>query len=131
MSGGVNGISNPGSILTQNYTFKNNTFDTIQCWNERQNTSQLPIKLSSYVDSLNYDNNSVIANYNKESYHLELPLDVVIDSDSNIFDSTNLDTSQLFKSNLTSKYLYIQLTYNKEQPLVLNYTKVDSIIQDV
>jgi len=131
MSGGVGGISNPGTILDDNYTFKKNTFTSIQCWNERQNSTELPLEIfNDYLDYAEYYNNKIPVQYFKGDFKLELPLDAVIDADKNIFNPTNVDTTQSFKQPFTSKYLYTKLTYNNQIPLVLSYIKIMSNLSD-
>ena len=131
MSGGSGGISSPGSILSDNYYFKNNTFSTIQCWNERQNTGVLPLVIfDNFLDYSEYYNTLVPVQLFKGDFKLELPLNAVVDSNEDIFLDSNINQEQLFKDPLTSKYLYLKLTYNQRLPLVLSYIKVVSTISD-
>jgi len=126
MSGGVDGKYSPGSIMQEEYTFLNESFTTIHCWTDRQNSTNLPLAYSdSYEDNFlnGYDVDKVPVNYYRSSFHLELPLDAVVNPYKNIFDPENLDLDADFRSHLKGKFLYTKLSYNKNTPLVLNYIK--------
>lgn len=124
MSGNTNSI---GNIIKGAYTSTKDTFSTIQCWNETQNSKELPLVIpNSFAEAYEYYNDRILVDFNKNSYHLELPLDVVIDAYNNIFDNNNLDINTLFKSPFKSKFLYTKLSYNKNIPLVLSYVKTYS-----
>jgi hypothetical protein len=99
MSGGNQGIFNPGSIPNaNNYEFKNQSFTNIHCWTDRQNSTELafdyPTDFTTNFLS-NYDPNKVTVNYYKSSFHAELPLDAVIDPTKNIFDNRPRPTGNL------------------------------------
>jgi hypothetical protein len=132
MSGGVGGIFEPGSVLnTTNYQFKDQSFTNIHCWTDRQNSTELAFDYptdftTSFIS--NYDPSKVTVNYYRGSFHAELPLDAVIDPTKNIFDNRpfptgNLDINANFRTHLKGKFLYTKLSYNSQDPLVLNYVK--------
>jgi hypothetical protein len=131
LSGGVDGVGSPGGITSNNYTFNKVTFDKIHCWNEVQNSTELPIVvINNYLEAIEYNNNAILASYNKGNFKLELPLNAVINSEENIFEDSNLDRELLFKDPLTSKFLYLKLSYNNTLPLVLSYIKTNSEVAD-
>jgi hypothetical protein len=129
MSGGLTGISSPGSIPEpQAYSFDDQSFTHIHAWTDRQNTTNLPLFYPPSHDFnttflANYDSSKVPVNYYRSSFHAELPLDAVIDPYKNIFDPNNVDINADFKSHLKGKFLYTKLAYNKDTPLVVNYVK--------
>jgi hypothetical protein len=131
MSGGNAGVNSPGFVEPNSYIFNDESFSKIHCWTDRQNTTDLDLKYTHDYNTnflYNYDPNVVAVNYYKSSFHAELPLDAVIDPNYNIFgDSTkpknNLDTNADFRAHMKGKFLYTKLSYNKSNPLVLNYIK--------
>ena len=133
MSGGNQGIFNPGSVLdATNYIFKNQSFTNIHCWTDRQNSTELKLEYAINDDYttnfINGYNPALIpVNYYRNSFHAELPLDAVLDPYKNIFDSTpitgNLNINKDFREHMKGKFLYTKLSYNSQDPLVLNYVK--------
>jgi hypothetical protein len=133
MSGGkettgsnLNYLISPGSVENDNYKFLNKSFSSIHCWTDRQNSTNLPLAYSdSYEDNFlnGYDVDKVPVNYYRSSFHLELPLDAVVDPYKNIFNSTNLNINADFRAHMKGKFLYTKLSYNDNNPLVLNYIK--------
>jgi len=133
MSGGkettgsnLNYLISPGSIENDNYKFLNKSFSSIHCWTDRQNSTNLPLAYSDSYEGnfLNgYDVDKVPVNYYRSSFHLELPLDAVVDPYKNIFNSTNLNINADFRAHMKGKFLYTKLSYNDNNPLVLNYIK--------
>ena len=119
-------IRNNG-VIFNDYIFKKNTFTSIQCWNDKQNSTELPLYLSeSFSDYIDYNQDKIALQITKGAFNLELPLDAVINVDDNIFDVNNLDIQKQFKEFFTSKYLYIRLTYKNNLPLSFNYIKTYS-----
>lgn len=94
------------------YTMYNNlddTFNTIQCYNDYQNTGEIAL-----IYKQNY-------NRKERSYILPIPRNIVNKNiDNNIFNTDNLTTGLLFKERLMDKYLYIDLKYNNTDGNVLN-----------
>jgi hypothetical protein len=125
MSGGVNGIIDPGGILDiNNYSFLNNSFSHVQAWNERQNTSELFFLYNDdYLILSDYYDDRIPVTLYKNSFHAELPFDSVVNANGNIFDPQNINLKQDFKSHMKSKFLYVKLSYKNVAPLVLNYVK--------
>jgi hypothetical protein len=133
MSGGkettgsnLNYLISPGSVENDNYKFLNKSFSSIHCWTDRQNSTNLPLAYSDSYEGnfLNgYDVDKVPVNYYRSSFHLELPLDAVVDPYKNIFDFNNINLDAEFRSHLKGKFLYTKLSYNDNDPLVLNYIK--------
>jgi hypothetical protein len=128
MSGGVGGKLAPGSVLdTGSYEFKDQSFTHIHTWTDRQNSTELAFAYShdyntNFLNS--YDNTKVPVNYYQSSFHAELPLDAVVDPYKNIFDViNNTDINGDFRSHMKGKFLYTKLSYNSQDPLVLNYVK--------
>lgn len=127
MSGGIQGISKPGSIIEPNdYVFLDKSFTHIHAWTDRQNTTELPFAYSqNFEDNFlsNYKVDEVPVNYYRSSFHAELPLDAVVDPYKNIFDTNNTDINADFRAHMKGKFLYTKLSYNEDKPLVLNYIK--------
>ncbi len=126
MSGGKDSKYFPGEIFQDDYTFIDKSFSSIQCWNDRQNSKVLPLEYSHVYQTnfLNgYEVDKVPINYYRNSFHIELPLDAVINPYVNIFEPSNLDVNAEFRSHLKGKFLYNRLSYNEDKPLVLNYIK--------
>ncbi len=132
MSGGNQGIFDPGAVLnTTNYQFKDQSFTNIHCWTDRQNSTELAFAYPTDFNTnflSNYNPAEVTVNYYRSSFHAELPLDAVIDPTKNIFDNRpfptgNLDINANFRTHLKGKFLYTKLSYNSQDPLVLNYVK--------
>jgi hypothetical protein len=129
MSGGNQGIFDPGSVLnTTNYIFKNQSFTNIQCWTDRQNSTKLKLEYAvnddyttNFINS--YNPALIPVNYYRNSFHAELPLDAVLNPYNNIFDSNNLNVNTDFREHMKGKFLYTKLSYNSQDPLVLNYVK--------
>lgn len=129
MSGGNQGIFDPGSVLnTTNYIFKNQSFTNIQCWTDRQNSTKLKLEYAvnddyttNFINS--YNSALIPVNYYRNSFHAELPLDAVLNPYNNIFDSNNLNVNTDFREHMKGKFLYTKLSYNSQDPLVLNYVK--------
>ena len=131
MSGGSQGIFDPGSVLnTSSYEFKDQSFTHIHTWTDRQNSTELAFAYShdyntNFLNS--YDPSKVPVNYYRSSFHAELPLDAVIDPYKNIFDNTpntgNLNINADFRAHMKAKFLYTKLSYKDNKPLVLNYVK--------
>jgi hypothetical protein len=121
---GSNYLISPGFVTEDNYKFLDKSFTTIQCWTDRQNSTELDLLYShDYNIMSEYYNDKIPANYYKSSFHIELPADAVIDPHINIFDPNNLNRDADFKSHLKSKFLYTKLSYKENNPLVLNYIK--------
>jgi hypothetical protein len=127
MSGGIQGISKPGSIIEPNdYVFLDKSFTHIHAWTDRQNTTELPFAYSqNFEDNFlsNYKVDEVPVNYYRSSFHAELPLDAVLDPYKNIFDTNNTDINADFRAHMKGKFLYTKLSYKDDKPLVLNYIK--------
>jgi hypothetical protein len=127
MSGGNNGVNSPGFVEPTSYIFNDKSFTHIHCWTDRQNSTELDLEYSSDYNQnfLNgYDVNKVPINYYRSSFHLELPLDAVVDPTKNIFDVINniyLDAD--FRPHMKGKFLYTKLSYKDSKPLVLNYIR--------
>lgn len=115
------------NVLKDSQLFNKETFTHLQCWNETQNSTNLPIEYSDdFSFYMDYSNDKVFVQYFKGDYKIELPLDTVIDVNQDIFASNNNDINKLFKEPFTSKFLYLKLSYNKRNPLVLSYVKTFS-----
>ncbi len=126
MSGGNQGINSPGFVEPDNYIFNDKSFSKIHCWTDRQNSTELPLVYSdNYEDNFlnGYDVDKVPVNYYRSSFHLELPLDAVVNPYKSIFDNTNLNINADFRAHMKGKFLYTKLSYNEDKPLVLNYIK--------
>lgn len=126
MSGGNAGVNSPGFVEPTSYIFNDKSFSTIHCWTDRQNSKELDLEYSSDYESnfLNgYDVNKIPINYYRSSFHLELPLDAVVNPNINIFDDNNLDLNADFRPHMKGKFLYTKLSYNEDKPLVLNHIK--------
>lgn len=126
MSGGNQGVNSPGFVEPTSYIFNDESFSTIHCWTDRQNSTELPFAYSHDFESNflnNYDATKVPTNYYRSSFHAELPLDAVIDPYTNIFETSNLDINADFRAHMKGKFLYTKLSYNQDKPLVLNYIK--------
>lgn len=126
MSGGNQGINSPGFVEPNSYIFNDESFSTIHCWTDRQNSTELPFAYSDDFENNflnNYDATKVPTNYYRSSFHAELPLDAVVDPYVNIFESSNLDINADFRAHMKGKFLYTKLSYNQDKPLVLNYVK--------
>lgn len=126
MSGGNAGVNSPGFVEPNSYIFNDKSFSTIHCWTDRQNSTELQLVYSHDYESnfLNgYDVTKIPINYYRSSFHLELPLDAVINPTKNIFESSNTDLNAEFRPHMKGKFLYTKLSYNEDKPLVLNYTK--------
>jgi hypothetical protein len=103
------------------------TFTNIQCWNYNQNSGNLPLTLvTTFAQAYGYDDTEIYVRRFKGDYKIELPLDAVKDHSGNIFDPINLDVNKSFKEPLTSKFLYVKLSYNIPFPLILSYVKTFS-----
>jgi hypothetical protein len=128
MSGGnTQGIFDPGSIVNAaNYQFIDKSFTNIHCWTDRQNSTELAFAYPTDFNTnflSNYNPAEVTVNYYKGSFHAELPLDAVQSPYLNIFDSNNLNINANFRAHMKAKFLYTKLSYNSQDPLVLNYVK--------
>lgn len=126
MSGGNQGINSPGFVEPNSYIFNDESFSTIHCWTDRQNSTELPFAYSHDFENNflnNYDSSKVPTNYYRSSFHAELPLDAVVDPYVDIFDSNNLKIDADFRAHMKGKFLYTKLSYNQDKPLVLNYIK--------
>jgi hypothetical protein len=126
MSGGNAGVNSPGFVEPNSYIFNDKSFTHIHCWTDRQNSKELSLAYSHDYEGnfLNgYDVNKIPVNYYRSSFHLELPLDAVVNPNINIFDDNNLDLNADFRPHMKGKFLYTKLSYNEDKPLVLNYIK--------
>jgi hypothetical protein len=126
MSGGNQGVNSPGFVEPDSYIFNDKSFTHIHCWTDRQNSTNLDLAYSNDYNQnfLNgYDVTKVPVNYYRSSFHLELPLDAVVDPNINIFENSNLDLKADFRPHMKGKFLYTKLSYNHDKPLVLNYIK--------
>lgn len=110
--------------LNQNYYFDKETFSTIQCWNDYQNTDKVPLVLATDFDTANTYTNHIVK-FNKGAYNTELPLDLVINPYDNIFISDNLDKNKFPKQRLVSKYLVTKYEYENSNLILLNYIKTN------
>lgn len=92
------------------------TFDTIQVYNEKQNSGTVTLVVA--------EGSNVVHRVDK--FQVEGPEDAVIDPLLNIFDSTNLDQTLKFKGRIRSKYMFVKLTYSNANDLrlVLNAIEV-------
>ena len=106
-----NSITNDSNNIYK-YTLYNNlvdTFNTIQCYNDYQNTGEIDL-----IYKTNF-------NRRERSYILQIPRNIINkDSNNNIFNLDNLSTNRLFKERLMDKYLYIDLKYNNTNGNILN-----------
>lgn len=126
MSGGNEGINSPGFVEPTSYIFNDESFSTIHCWTDRQNSTELPFAYSHDFENNflnNYDPSKVPTNYYRSSFHAELPLDAVVDPYTNIFNPNNTNINRDFRAHMKGKFLYTKLSYNQDKPLVLNYIK--------
>lgn len=126
MSGGNAGVNSPGFVEPNSYIFNDKSFTHIHCWTDRQNSTELDLAYShDYNENFlnGYDVTKIPINYYRSSFHLELPLDAVIDPTKNIFENNNLDLKVDFRPHMKGKFLYTKLSYKDDKPLVLNYIK--------
>ena len=135
-SGGIGGIKNPGGVSNKGHVNNfDNSFTTINVWNDYQNSSELPFMYSHDYDILSgYDNSLVSVKFYRNSYHCEIPLDSIKNPYNEIFAPDNIDLNKEFKSPMKGKFLYTKLsdkntldsngnTVFANKPLVLNYVK--------
>jgi len=103
-------ISNTASKTVANNPVKSgnidtfaDTFDTVQCYNDFQNTGAVTLTHKTNIER------------RERGWTLVVPRNIVstnISSDPNIF--TNVDSTQLFKERMRDKYLIAYFTYNND-----------------
>jgi hypothetical protein len=98
-----------GSDITDMFS---DTFNTLQCWNSKQNTGVVSIVVNDPTSlTLNLTNNT----FKREGgFITTLPRNIVSSataSNVDIFNSSNWDSSRSFQERLRDKYLIVQLAY--------------------
>lgn len=103
------------AINAANINLKDITFDTIEAYNDYQNTSPIPLVVSTNI-----------GRYERE-WRTEIPLNAIKTnlSDVDLFDPVNYDITRLYREFLTDKYITLKLSYTPEDlPAVVNSNKL-------
>lgn len=92
---------------------RDNNFDILQVFTDRQNTGEYVLKHGNLFDSTVAAGETLIK-YRNNEYRVAIPRDSVIDNSQNIFEPTNLENTSQTRERIKNDYAHIRLTYNND-----------------
>lgn len=99
-----------------NHKVRDDNFDTLQVYNDRQNTSVYNL-IHGNVFGVIPNTNECLIKFRNDEYNIAIPRDAVIDNSLDITNPANLDNYQRFKERIKGNYAIFVFNYNNN----LNY----------
>lgn len=96
---------------------RDDNFDTIQVWTDRQNTGIYTMQ--PFNEKTGFppatQTGILLLKYRNDEYRLAIPRDAVINNDEDIFEPNNIDQSAQFRERIKNTYAHVKFVYENEK----------------
>jgi hypothetical protein len=92
---------------------RDNSFTTLQVYNDRQNSFELTLKQGNTFNPTELPGELLIK-FRNDEYRISVPRDSVIDNNQDIFDDNNKDFTKLFREKIKGDFALFKFTYNND-----------------